>query len=123
MDVRVERAVGVDLHEALAAERVAERPVDEANALLERGLVVLGRRLQRPFQVVEHGQELADEPLVRACDEALLVARDALLVVVEVGGDALEVGETLVPLGLQLGDPLLEVDASGSVTSHSSTTS
>ena len=95
--------------------------MDELNSLLERSLVVLGRRLQCPLQVVEHGQELADEPLVRARDDALLVAGDTLLVVVEVGRHALEVGETLVPLGLQLGNALLDVDRG--LGHYSSTTS
>ena len=52
-------AVGLDLDEALARERVGERAVDEPDALLELRLLVLGRGLERPLEVVEHRQELA----------------------------------------------------------------
>ena len=54
--------------------------------------------LERPLQVVEHGQELADEPLVRVRDEPLLLAGGALAVVLEVRLHALQEVEVLVSL-------------------------
>ncbi len=133
MDVRVEAPVGLDLREALACERLRELTVDEANAFLELGLLVLLGRSERPLEVVEHRQELLHQPLVGARDQALLVTRGPLAVVLEVGRDALEVVQVLVPLGLERRQPLLElclrrrrrheVLASSSTTSASSMTS
>ena len=92
-------------------------------------------RGKSPLEVVEHGQELLHQPLVGARDQALLVTRDPLAVVLEVGRDPLEVVEVLVPLRLERGEPLLdvlrgvsrvfghEVLASSSTTSASSITS
>src|SRR5205807_1627212 len=51
--VRVEGAFGLDLGEPLAAEDRRERAVDEAHALLELRLLVLGRCLERPAEVVQ----------------------------------------------------------------------
>ena len=135
MDVRVEDAVGLDLGEPLARERVRELAVHEPDALLElRLLVLLGGR-ERPLEVVEHGQQLLHEPLVGPRDQALLVARDPLAVVLELGRDPLEVVQVLVALGLERRHLLLEreltgvaclgheVFASSSTTSASSITS
>jgi hypothetical protein len=57
------------------------------------------RCIQRPLEVVEHGEELANEPFVRVRDEPLLVTDGALAVVLEVRLDALREREVLVPLG------------------------
>ena len=65
--------------------------MDEPDALLELRLLVLGGGLERALEVVEHGQQLVQEPLVRAAGQLDLLARDALAVVVEVGREA-EVG-------------------------------
>ena len=106
VDMRVEMAVGLDLAQALAVERLAQLALHEAHALLDAD------RLERPLEIVEHGQELTDEPLVRTRDEVLLVARDALAVVVEVRCEALQVLQVLVPLSLRIGHPALErIDA------------
>ena len=91
MDVRVERALGLDLGEAVPLDEAEQRAVDEPDALLQLRLLVLGGGLERPLEVVEHGQELVQEPLVRAAGQLDLLARDALAVVVEVGGEA-EIG-------------------------------
>ncbi len=64
--------------------------MDEPDALLELRLLVLLGRLERALEVVEHGQELLHEPLAGPRDQALLVARGPLAVVVEVGLEALE---------------------------------
>ena len=64
--------------------------------------MVLGR-VERPLEVVEHGQELRDEPLGGPGREGLLVADRALAVVVEVGREPLQGGEVLVALGLGRG--------------------
>ena len=100
--------VGLDLGEALRRERVGERAVDEADAVLELRLLVLRGGLERPLEVVEDGQQLLDEPLGRARDQVALLARGALAVVVELGLQAPERVEVLVALapdGLELVEP------------------
>jgi len=52
VNVRVERAVGLDLVEALAREQVGERAVDERDALLEGRLLVGGGRPERPLNTL-----------------------------------------------------------------------
>ena len=85
-------------------EQVGERAVDEPDAVLELRLAVLDRRLERPLEVVEHRQQLLDEPLGGARDELLLLARDPLAVVVELGLQPLERVEVLVALARHLGE-------------------
>ena len=87
VDVRVEGALGLDLREPVPLDEAEQRAVDEPDALLELRLLVLGGSLERPLQVVEHRQQLVQEPLVRAAGQLDLLARDALAVVVEVGGE------------------------------------
>ena len=99
MDVRIERAIGLDLGEPFLAQRSAQRLLDELHALDELRLLVPLGGLERPLEVVEDRQELADEPLVRVRDEPLLLARRALAVVLEVRLDALGEVEVLIPLG------------------------
>ena len=96
--MRVERALGRDLGEPFLRERVGERAVDEPDALLELRLLVLGGRLERALEVVEHRHELLDEPLVGARGQLLLVARHPLAVVVELGLQPLQRVEVLVAL-------------------------
>ena len=84
---------------ALLRERAAQRLLDELDALDELRLLVPLGGLERPLQVVEDGEKLADEPLVRMRDQALLLARSALAVVLEVRLNALGEVEILVPLG------------------------
>ena len=102
--MRVERAVRLDLDEALLRERVRERAVHETHPLLELCLLMLGGRLERALEVVQHRQELLHEPLGRTRDEVRLVARDALAVVLELGLQTLERVEILVALPRQLLD-------------------
>ena len=109
MLVRIELPVGLDGDEPLLLKHVRQLAVDEPDALLELDLLVLGRGLQRPFQVVQHRKQLLDEPLVRTRDQRFLIAGRPLAEVVEVGGDALEVGDGAVPRRLQLLHLLLEV--------------
>src|SRR5205823_2706796 len=117
--------------EAFAFERRLQLLVDQPNALLELCLLVFLGRCESPLEIVEHGQQLLHQPLVGARDQALLVTRDPLAVVLEVGRNALEVVQALVPLRLERGDAFLkglfclghEVLASSSTTSASSITS
>ena len=102
MDVRVERPLRLDLGQAFLLERLPQRLLDQLHAVDERSLFVALGRLQCPLQVVEHGQQLPDEPLVRVRDQALLVARRPLAVVLEVRLRPLEEIEVLVSLGLGL---------------------
>src|SRR3954469_18798116 len=67
--------------------------MDQADALLHVALM-----RQRTLQVVEHGQHLADQPLVGARGQLLLVARHPLAVVVELRLQALQRVEVLVAL-------------------------
>ena len=99
MDVRVELAVRLDLGEPFLAKRIPQRLLDELDALDELCLLMPLGSFERAFQVIENRQELADEPLVRMCDEPLLLARGALAVVLEVRLDALGEVEICVPLG------------------------
>ena len=101
VDVRVEAAVRLDLRETLARQSIAQGPLHQTNALFELRLLVLFRGRERALEIVEHGQELLDEPLVGARDQALLIARDPLAVVLELGRDPLEVVQVLVTLGLE----------------------
>src|SRR5205823_2815793 len=132
VDVRVEAAVRLDLGEALALESRLQLLMDQTNALLELCLFVRLGGGKRPLEVVERRQQLLDQPLMGARDQALLVTRGPLAVVVEVGRDPLEVVQVLVPLCLERGEPLLELGlgrcrhevlASSSTTSASSITS
>ena len=93
MDVRIELAVGLDLDEALLGQRRAQLAMDEPNALLQAGLLVLLRGDERALEIVEDRQELLHEPLVGPHDQGRLVALHPLAVVVEVRGDPLEVVE------------------------------
>ena len=63
------------------------------------------RRLERAHEVVEHRQELHDDALARTRVELVLLAGDALAVVVEVRRDAAEVVEHLVALPLRVLQP------------------
>ena len=57
MDVRVEPP-SVSTSWSPSRTRADERTLDEPDALLELRLLVLGRRLERALEVVEHGQQL-----------------------------------------------------------------
>src|SRR5581483_10799631 len=81
--VRVELAAGRDLVHSVALEERGERAVDESHAVLE-----LFGCAQRPLEVVEDREQLLQEPLVRERDVFLPLPRGALLVVLEVGGEA-----------------------------------
>ena len=70
MDVRVELPVRLDLDKAFAGERLQELAVDEPDAFLQLGLLVLGGSLERALEVVEDRQELLDEALVGTRDQA-----------------------------------------------------
>ena len=105
VDVRVERPHGVDLLDTLRGEQARERVLRHADALEHlRVLVVLGR-VERALEVVEHGQELDDDPLAGAREELRLLSHHALAVVVEVGCDPTQVVEVLVPLPLGVLQP------------------
>src|SRR6266480_3986241 len=78
--------------------------------------------------VAEPGQQLLHEPLVGARNQTLLVTRDPLAVVLEVGCYPLEIVQQLVALGFELTNgvrPVFrhEVLASSTTTSASSITS
>ena len=93
----------------MSDERSSRR--DELDALVELRLLVLAGRDERPLEVVEDGEHRLHQPLVGARDQALLVTRRPLAVVVELGRDALQLVEVLVPLGLDRGEPLLDLAA------------
>ena len=98
MDVRIELPVRLDLLEPLVPERVAKLPVHELDAFLELRLLVLGRRDERTLEIVEHRQQLLDEPLCRLLGPLALQAGLTLAVVVELRLQALETVEVLVAL-------------------------
>ena len=102
VDVGIERPVRLDLAQPFLLERLPKRLLDELDAVDERGLLVALGGLKRALEVVEHGKELPDEPLVGVRDQAFLVARRPLAVVLEVRLRSLEEIEVLVPLPLRL---------------------
>ena len=118
VDMRVERPVGLDLGKPLLAQRGPERLLDELHTLDEQCLLVPLGCLERPLEVVEDREKLADEPLVRMRDEPLLLTRGPLAVVLEVGLDALREVEVLVPLGSYGRESSSGVGASGSDASR-----
>ena len=60
--MRVEDAFDRDFDEPLPGEGVGERAVDQADAVLQRGRLVLGCSLERTLQVVEDAEyEVVDE--------------------------------------------------------------
>ena len=101
MHVRVELAVRRDRRETLALEELLELAVDELDAFFELRLLVRVGGLERPLQIVEHRQKLLHDPLAGPRDQAFLVARGPLAVVVEVGLDPLERVDQLLVLGAQ----------------------
>src|SRR5688572_25684302 len=107
--MRVERTLGFDLRQPFLRERAPERLLDELHPLDELRLLVPFRSLERPLEVVEDREQLANEPVVRVRDEPLLLTRGALAVVLEVRLDTLREVEVLVPSRLRLGEALLEV--------------
>src|SRR4029453_14801997 len=82
VDMRIELSVSRDLLEALLPEQVGERARHERDAFLQLGLLVRLGSLERALQVVQNRQELLHEPLVGAGDQALLVTRRPVAVVV-----------------------------------------
>jgi len=89
---------GLHLDEALLREHAGEGAVHEPDALLELGLLVLCRRLERPLEVVEHGKELLHELLRGTTHELVALAGGALAEVVELGLQALKRVEVIVAL-------------------------
>ena len=90
MHVRVELPVGLDELDAVPLEERCEGAVDETHTFFELRLLVLLGSGERPLEVVDHRQELDEQPRVRKRDVLLSLARDPLLVVLEVGGEAQE---------------------------------
>ena len=99
VDVRVEASVGRDLRRPSRRSASESCAVDEPDALFERRLLVLLRRLERPLEVVEHRQQLLHEPLARARDERSWSRADALAVVVELRCEPVQVVEVRLGLG------------------------
>jgi hypothetical protein len=106
--VWIELPVRLDLGKSFLAQQLRELPVHQLDTLLQLRLLVLLRGLERPPEVVEHGEELLDEPLVRTRGEVGLVARRPLAVVLELRGDALQLVQVFVALGCEGLEPLLE---------------
>ena len=105
MDVRVERAFGGNLLDALGGEHGGERVLRHADALEHLGLLVVLGGVERALEVVEHGQELRDDALARAGEDLRLLPGDPLAVVVEVGRDAAQVVHRLLVVALRVLQP------------------
>src|SRR4051794_31851761 len=129
----VELPFRLDAGHAVTGEQGRKGAVDELDALLELCLLMLLGGIQRPLEVVEDRNQLADQPLVCQGDVLRPLPGRALFVVVEVGGESqqpvvyLRFRLLLLCRRLLLLDLLLvhEVGASSSTTSYSpsSTTS
>ncbi len=101
VDMRVELPVGLDLREALLGQQIRQGAMHQPHPFLELRLFVLRRRLERAAEVVEDGNQLLDEALVRALAERRLLAGAALAEVVELRREPLQAVEELVALGLE----------------------
>src|SRR5262249_36790872 len=108
VDMRVELAVRLDLGEAFPLEHGLELAVHQPHAVLELCLLVLLGRLERPLEVVHDREQLLDETLGGARRKRVLLAGDALAVVLELRSKALEVVQVRVGLGFGEGKPLLQ---------------
>jgi hypothetical protein len=98
--VRIEDPLRHDLLHALRDEGIGKRRARHLDALDDLGLLVVLCGIERALEVVEHGQQLGDEPLGCTRREGLLVADGPLAVVVEVRREPLQGREILVPLAL-----------------------
>ena len=96
MHVRVERPVGGDLLDPLGGEHGGEGILRHPDALEHLDVLVVLGGVERPLEVVEHGDQLRDDALPRAREDLRLLACDALAVVVEVRRDATEVVHRLL---------------------------
>ncbi len=102
-------AARVELLDPVALEHRDQLGVDETHALGEVLLVVPGRG-EGTLEVVHHGQQLADEPALRALARERGFLRRPLAVVLEIGlGPAGEV-EVLVTLPLHGCQRVVRVD-------------
>src|SRR5688500_15448509 len=99
-------ADGVERLDALALERRDELCVHHPHAVGKVLLVVTGGG-DRALEVVEHGEQLADQVGLRALTRLRGLAGRALAVVLELGTRALRELEVLVALALGLGEGLL----------------
>ena len=111
MDVGVElvaRLAG-DLLEASAGEQAGELLLHELHALGDLRLLVVLGGVERPLEVVEHGQELADERLRGPRRLHLGLAGDPLSVVVEVGREPAQVVQVLLGATVGVGEIGLDV--------------
>jgi hypothetical protein len=103
VDRRVERLAGrVERLHAAALEHPDQVGVHQPHALEER-LALVGV-LQRALEVVEHRQQLANEPHLRARARVGRVLRRALAVVLEIRLRPLRELEVLVTLGGEGGE-------------------
>src|SRR5207248_10781224 len=75
--------------------------VDAPCTVLEPRFLVSGRGLERTCQVVEHGQQLLHEPLVRALAQCGRITCAALAVVVELRREPLQPVEQFVSFSLE----------------------
>ena len=102
MEGRVERlALGVELLDAVALEHGDQLRVHEPYAL-GQVLLLVTCRLKRTLEVVDHGQQLAHEPALRALARRRRLLGGALAEVLEVRLRALGQVEVLLPLPLCL---------------------
>src|SRR5207253_5190808 len=91
----------LDLRQPLLRQQLGERAMNEANPLLQLHLFTFGRSLERATEVVEDGDELLHEPLVRPLREGCLLTRVSLAEVVELRCEPLQAVEQLVAISLE----------------------
>ena len=89
MQSQLQQAHGLDGRHALALEDAAELALHQPHAVDPALVRVLGDVLQGPVEVVEDGEQLADERGVGEADQQLAVLLGPSLVVRVVGGSAL----------------------------------
>ena len=94
-------AGGVELLDTVALEHGDQLRVHETHSLCQVLLTLLCRG-QCPLEVVDDGQQLADEPALRPATRSGRLTRGTLPVVLEIGLDALSEREVILARGLGL---------------------
>ena len=110
VQVRIEwQAERLDLGHALGLQQVAQLALDQAHPI-DPALVGIGRDvLERAIEIVDHGQQLADQQRVGELREPLTLLVDPAPVVGEVGGSALQAAQVFIGLLARLVQHALHV--------------
>src|SRR2546423_7036313 len=103
-------ADGFDRLQSIFGQKILELFEDETHSGIDRRLLPSTLcRFQPKLEIVDDGDELLEQALVRVVDRLLLVARAALFVILEVGLTAHRQVAKTIEIGLQTGDRIVAV--------------